>query len=71
MSVETQNIISSSESSKFFYNRNVIKNIFNIICSAYTNNSLNLIGPPGVGKTAICEIVSKLLGLNFVRIACS
>jgi len=64
-------MLKSDKSNSFFYNRKIIKHIFNIICAAYTKNSLNLIGPPGVGKTAICEIVSNLLGYKFVRIACS
>ena len=30
-----------------------------------------LVGPPGIGKTAIAEVAAEILGKRFVRICCS
>lgn len=58
MGVKAKKISAKSKSSKFFYNKKSIIHIFEIMCSIYTQDKLNLCGPPGVGKTAICEIAS-------------
>jgi ATP-dependent Clp protease ATP-binding subunit ClpA len=43
---------------KFIFSETAVKNIFRIICASQTKLSLNLKGPPGIGKSAICEVAS-------------
>jgi MoxR-like ATPase len=59
------------KSYKFIFSKTAIRNIFRIICASETKLSLNLKGPPGIGKSAICEVASQILKKKFVRICCS
>jgi hypothetical protein len=47
-------IVEFDENVNFIFSRTALKNIFRIICASYTKLNLNLKGPPGIGKTAIC-----------------
>jgi hypothetical protein len=41
----------------------------NELC-VFAHPVLNLIGPPGVGKTYVCEVAAKIVGRPFARISC-
>ena len=36
-----------------------------------TGHAVNLVGPPGIGKSAVAEVAASLLGRSFTRISCS
>lgn len=59
----------------FFGMENIIKEIVQAICSILTDpnnagNILTLVGPPGVGKTSISNMISTAIGMGYGQISC-
>ncbi|UJR09471.1 hypothetical protein I4U23_013709 [Adineta vaga] len=48
--------------------KSVLNNISRILFSLHSSKRQLLIGPPGVGKTRIIEVLAEMLGYNVVRI---
>ncbi len=53
---------------KLAVTKSVLNNISRILFSLHSSKRQLLIGPPGVGKTRIVEVLAEMLGYNVVRI---
>jgi ATP-dependent Lon protease len=48
----------------------ILESMCSILCSKHNNGKiLTLVGPPGVGKTAICSVISKAMNMPFSTIS--
>ena len=48
-----------------------VRNLSRVLVARDTGHAINLVGPPGVGKSAVAEVAARLLGRPFTRISCS
>ena len=48
-----------------------VRNLARVLVARDTGHAINLVGPPGIGKTAVVEATARLLGRPFTRISCS
>ena len=48
-----------------------MRNLSRILLARDTGHVMDLIGPPGVGKSAVVEVAARLLERPFTRISCS
>lgn len=48
-----------------------VRNLSRILAARDTGHAINLVGPPGIGKSAVVEAAAQLLGRRFIRISCS
>lgn len=48
-----------------------VRNLSRVLIARDTGHAINLVGPPGIGKSAVAEVAATLLGRPFTRISCS
>lgn len=48
-----------------------VRNLARVLIARDTGHAINLVGPPGIGKSAVAEVAAQLLGRPFTRISCS
>jgi hypothetical protein len=48
-----------------------VRNLSRVLIARDTGHAVNLVGPPGIGKSAVAEVAAALLGRPFTRISCS
>lgn len=48
-----------------------VRNLSRVLIARDTGHTVNLVGPPGIGKSAVTEVAAKLLRRPFTRISCS
>ena len=48
-----------------------VRNLSRVLIARDTGHAVNLIGPPGIGKSAVVEVAAGMLRRPFTRISCS